>query len=104
MWDIKPFGKTGAEICQKRTFLLLQIVWNPDKKKWTNVDGDDDEGSSDLPPPPKASELSTMTKSVSASGGEGPTARSSGSNVFKLNGPGKGKKYFYSSAVQGAEQ
>lgn len=78
-------------------------MWDPDKKKWTNVDGG--EGSSDLPPPPKDSELPIMTKSLSAAGGEGPTARSSGSNAFKLNGPGKGKKKcLYDSAVPGAEQ
>ena len=70
---------------------LLQIVWDPDKKRWTNVDGDDDEGSSDLPPPPKASELPAVTKGLSVTGGEGHTARSMGSNIFKLNGHGKGK-------------
>jgi len=70
---------------------LLQIVWDPDKKRWTNVDGDDDEGSSDLPPPPKASELPSVTKGLSATGGEGHIAGSMSSNMFKLNGHGKGK-------------
>lgn len=41
------------------------IVWDSDKKRWTNVDGDDEEGSSDLPPPPKASELPAGTKGLS---------------------------------------
>jgi hypothetical protein len=70
---------------------LLQIVWDPDKKRWTNVDGDDDEGSSDLPPPPKASELPAVTKCLSATVGEGHMAGSMSSNMFKLNGHGKGK-------------
>jgi len=70
---------------------LLQIVWDSDKKRWTNVDGDDGEGSSDLPPPPKASELPSVTKGLSATGGEGRTAGSMSSNMFKLNGHGKGK-------------
>jgi hypothetical protein len=35
----------------------MQIVWDPDKKKWTNVGGDDDEDRSDLQPPPENSEL-----------------------------------------------
>jgi len=70
---------------------LLQIVWDSDKKRWTNVDGDDDEGISDLPPPPKASELPSVTKGLSATGGEGRMARSMSSNMFKLNGHGKGK-------------
>jgi len=74
----------------KMASLLLQIVWDPDKKRWTNVDGDD-EGSSDLPPPPKASELPSLTKGLSATGGEGHVAGSMSSNMFKLNGHGKGK-------------
>jgi hypothetical protein len=70
---------------------LLQIVWDQDKKRWTNVDGDDDEGSRDLAPPPKASEHASVTKGLSATGGEGHMAGSLSSNMFKLNGLGKGK-------------
>lgn len=33
------------------------IVWDPEKKKWVNTDGGDDE-SSDFKPPPKMSDLS----------------------------------------------
>jgi hypothetical protein len=67
----------------KTATLLLQIVWDSDKKRWTNVDGDDEEGSSDLPPPPKASELPAGTKGLSGTGGEGLTARSTGSSMFR---------------------
>jgi hypothetical protein len=81
----------------KMATLLLQIVWDPDKKRWTNVDGDDEEGSSDLPPPPKASELPKVTKGLSAAGGEGLTAGSTGSNMFR-----KGKMYFHNSVIQRA--
>jgi hypothetical protein len=52
-------------------FMLLQIVWDSEKKRWTNTDGDEGEGNSCLMPPPK-----------------GPT---SGPNAFKMYGPGKGK-------------
>jgi hypothetical protein len=101
MWGVDFSSKTRADICQKKYFFLLQIVWNPDKKRWTNVDGgDDDEGTSNLPPPPKASELPTVTKSASVVGSEGPTVRSLGSNMFKLNGSGKGKTHFHTSAIQ----
>lgn len=84
--------KTVAEICQERKFLLLQIVWDQEKKKWTNVDGDGDNESSDLPPPPKAA------------GSEGPATGPSGSNVYRLSGPGKGKTYFNKSTVEDALQ
>jgi hypothetical protein len=73
-------------------------VWDPDKKKWTNVDGDDEE-STDLPPPPKDSELLTKTKGLLAAGIEGPATGPSGSNVYRLSGPGKGKTYFNKSTV-----
>jgi hypothetical protein len=77
-------------------------VWDPDKKKWTSVDGDDDEGRSHLPPPPKASELLSIREGLLATGSEGPATRPSGSNVFKLSGPGKGKTCSNNSAVQDA--
>lgn len=90
--DVKHFCKSGAEIGQKWLFLLLQIVWDPVKKRWIDVGEDDSKGNGDLPPPPpKTSELPTMT-SVSTSGSEGPTARSSSPNVFRMYGRGKGKK------------
>ena len=79
----------------KGTSLLLQIVWDPEKKRWTNVNGDDEEGSSDLPPPPKASELPAVTKGLSAAGGEG--HRSLGSNMLKRNG----KMYFIIQKFKG---
>lgn len=77
-------------------------MWDPDKNKWTNVDGDDDEESSDLPPPPTDSELPTITKGLLAAGSEGPATRPSGSNVYRLSGPGKGKTHFNKSTVQDA--
>jgi hypothetical protein len=70
----------------------LQIVWDPDKNKWINVDGDD-EGSDIPPPPPKASEVSTVTQGSLAA------ARPLGPNVFGLSGAGKGKTYFNNSVV-----
>ncbi|KDR23530.1 protein transport protein Sec16-like [Zootermopsis nevadensis] len=79
------------------------IVWDPDKKRWTDVNGDGGEVSGDLPLPPKTSELPIMAKSMSVSGGEGPASRSSGSNVFKLNGPGKGSKAKYLEVLEGTK-
>lgn len=77
-------------------------MWDPDKKKWTDVDGDDDNESSNLPPPPKVSELPAVTKGLFAAGSEGPATGPSGSNVYRLTGPGKGKTYFKKSTVQDA--
>ncbi|KDR07491.1 hypothetical protein L798_03010 [Zootermopsis nevadensis] len=54
------------------------IVWDPDKKRWTHVDGD---GGDSLPPLRRASELSIMAQSVYPA---------SGSNVDRLTGPGRG--------------
>jgi hypothetical protein len=76
------------------------IVWDSEKKRWTNVDGDDDEGSSDLPPPPKASELPSVTKGLSATGGEGHMAGSMSPNMFKLNGHGKARKLKYVDVLE----
>jgi hypothetical protein len=86
----------------RKNFFLLQIVWDPDKKKWTNVGGDDDGERRDLPPPPKNSELPAITKGLSAAGSEGHATRPSGSNVYRLSGSGKGKTYFNKSTVQDA--
>lgn len=73
----------------------MQCVWDPDKKKWTIVDGDDDDESNDVPqpPPPRDSEFPTVTQDLLTA------AKPSGTNVFKLNGPGKGKIYFNNSLV-----
>ncbi|XP_023718368.1 uncharacterized protein LOC111870357 isoform X4 [Cryptotermes secundus] len=79
------------------------IVWDPDKKKWTNVDGDDDNESSDVPPPPKDSELPAVTKGLLAAGSEGPATGPSGSNVYRLNGPGKGRKPRYVNVLEGSK-
>ena len=33
------------------------IVWDPDKKRWINTDGDDEEEEKNKAPPPKDSDL-----------------------------------------------
>ncbi|XP_046404582.1 LOW QUALITY PROTEIN: uncharacterized protein LOC124169839 [Ischnura elegans] len=52
------------------------IVWDNEKKRWVNMDADEDEASGDLPPPPKAADLiPTMNPS---SGAPNPSAPSGG--------------------------
>ncbi|XP_069689503.1 protein transport protein Sec16A-like isoform X2 [Periplaneta americana] len=77
------------------------IVWDPDKKKWTNVEEDDDEGSSDLPPPPKASELPKTSENLSAGADDNMTRSPPSSNMYKLSGPGKGRKPKYVDVLGG---
>lgn len=43
-----------------------QIVWDPDTKRWRNVDGDGDESERPPPPPPKTADLPHVGKSVHA--------------------------------------
>jgi hypothetical protein len=64
-------------------------VWDPDKNRWTNVDGDD-EGTA-VAPPPKSSESPAVTQGLLAA------ARPSGGNVFKLSGAVRGKTYLNKS-------
>ncbi|CAB3259363.1 unnamed protein product [Arctia plantaginis] len=41
------------------------IVWDPDTKRWRNVDGDSDETDQPPPPPPKTADLPHVMKSAS---------------------------------------
>lgn len=62
------------------------IVWDPEKKKWVNTDGDDE--SSDFRPPPKMSDLMPSMNSAPPSMNAPPP--SSLSNIPPPSGPPSG--------------
>lgn len=46
----------------------MQIVWDPEKKRWINLEEDTNEGSSEIKPPPKMSDLMSKVPSAVPSG------------------------------------
>ncbi|XP_071445140.1 uncharacterized protein Sec16 isoform X2 [Hetaerina americana] len=72
------------------------IVWDNEKKRWVNMDADEDEATGDLPPPPKAADLiptinpssgatNPSTQSGSVHGQSVPSNISSSSSVPPVN-------------------
>ncbi|XP_066993642.2 protein transport protein Sec16A isoform X2 [Anabrus simplex] len=57
------------------------IVWDPERKRWTNVDSEEDDTNAVLPPPPKTSQLPGSNIVPPAPGSAG----DSGSNIYKMN-------------------
>lgn len=57
--------------------LLSQIVWDPDKNRWVNLNADEDNAVSAIPPPPKASDLAPDNIPIVSSAATAPNANSS---------------------------